>query len=305
MRIAASLALALAMGLAACTPTTNAPVPANPAGDNATTGAPSVVPPVYQSRTDVGPDGEEIDIAAVNPAYLVPRNQRQRVTYQGSESPGTIVVDPYARFLYHVLENGEAMRYGIAVGKAGKGFSGSGSIQRKAQWPSWTPTANMVAEQPELYGPVKNGVPGGLENPLGSRALYLYQGGRDTLYRIHGTMDPSSVGRATSAGCIRLFNQDILDLYQEVKIGAPVVVRSEAESRRLEGDLIETPSGYLEPAAPPATMPVAEDGMGVDPGSDVMAASDYEAPYESSFESPFETAAYSDISPVESAVPAL
>ena len=140
------------------------------------------------------------------------------------------------------------MRFGIAVGRAGTGFAGSGTIRRKAAWPSWTPTANMVRTEPELYGPVRNGLPGGPQNPLGSRALYLYQGGRDTLYRIHGTLDPSSIGKATSAGCIRLFNQDILDLYDETPLGTAVKVRTRAESAALEGPLSETPDGYLVPA---------------------------------------------------------
>ncbi len=114
----------------------------------------------------------------------------------------------------------------------------------------------MVATEPELYAQFRNGVPGGVSNPLGSRALYPYEGNRDTMYRIHGTMDPSSIGKATSAGCIRLFNQDILDLYERIPTGSTVKVRTEAESRMLEGPLLQTPDGYLEPAAP-AAQPVA------------------------------------------------
>ncbi len=237
MRIA-PLMLAMAMGLAACAPTTApqlAPATSTPA--------------IYQARVDTGPNGQAIDIPAVRPAYLNERNARQRVAYNGPDAPGTIVVDPYARLLYHVLENGEAMRFGIAVGKAGKGFKGNATISRKAAWPSWTPTANMVRTEPELYGHLKNGLPGGTTNPLGSRALYLYQGSRDTMYRIHGTMDPSSVGKATSAGCIRLFNQDIMDLFDETKTGTRVKVRSQAESLALEGAQVETPDGYLIPRA--------------------------------------------------------
>lgn len=230
------LALALA-AVAGCSDTPQTQAPAAPS-----------IPDIYQARVDTGPKGEPIDIPAINPAYLNERNIRARVAYNGAESPGTIVVDPYARFLYHVLENGEAMRFGIAVGQAGKNFSGTANINRKAAWPSWTPTANMVRQDPDLYGPVRHGLPGGIENPLGSRALYLYRGGRDTMYRIHGTMDPSSIGKATSAGCIRLFNQDILDLYDETPLGTRVRVRTPAESTRLEGPLDETPEGYLVPA---------------------------------------------------------
>src|SRR5690606_29991595 len=107
--------------------------------------------------------------------------------------PGTIVVDPHARVLYHVLEGGLATRYGIAVGREGYGFSGSANVRRKAEWPGWTPTANMIRREPDVYGPYAGGMPGGLENPLGARALYLYRGNRDTMYRIHGTNSVSSI----------------------------------------------------------------------------------------------------------------
>ena len=239
MRFAVAM-FACALGLAACAP--------NPVEQAPTT--PTAIPAAYEARTDVGPSGEPLPIPAIKPAYLRERNIRARVPYNGPEAPGTIVVDPYARFLYFVEPGGMATRVGVAVGKAGLGFAGTATIQRKAKWPSWTPTANMVRNEPELYGPVRNGLPGGLTNPLGPRALYLYEGGRDTLYRIHGTVDPSSVGKATSAGCIRLFSQDILDLFDRVPIGTPVKVRTAAESRALEGPLVETPDGYLEPAAP-------------------------------------------------------
>lgn len=280
MRIVPVL-IALALALAGCTDT-----PQNQASGTA------AVPDTYQARVDVGPQGEPIDIPAVNPAYLNERNIRTRVAYTGSEGPGTIVVDPYARFLYHVLENGEAMRFGIAVGQAGKNFSGSATIRRKAAWPSWTPTANMVRNDPDLYGPVRNGLPGGIGNPLGSRALYLYRGGRDTMYRIHGTMDPSSIGKATSAGCIRLFNQDILDLYDETPLGTPVRVRTPSESARLEGPLVETPEGYLLPAG--ATPPAASIAAATPPAAPVAAATPPAAA---------RTVATPAPSPVESAVP--
>lgn len=236
MRLA-SLMLAMGLGLAACAPTP--PTATKPVAETG----------IYGARTDSGPNGEPIEINAVRPAYLTESNRRQRVAYNGPEAPGTIVVDPYARFLYHVLDNGEAMRFGIAVGQAGKNFQGTATINRKQAWPSWTPTANMVRTQPELYGPLKGGLKGGVDNPLGSRALYLYKGGRDTMYRIHGTMDPSSVGKATSAGCIRLFNQDIMDLFDEIPNGTRVKVRSRAESLALEGQMIEQPNGYLARAS--------------------------------------------------------
>ncbi|MDO5370016.1 L,D-transpeptidase [Paracoccus sp. (in: a-proteobacteria)] len=239
MRLASAALLACALGLAACGP------------DNRAAQAPDTsnfVPQAYQARVDRGPNGEPLDIPAIKPAYLRERNVRTVVPYNGPEAPGTVVVDPYARFLYLVEDGGMATRVGIAVGRAGVGYAGTATIRRKAQWPSWTPTANMVATEPELYAQFRGGVPGGVGNPLGSRALYLYEGSRDTMYRIHGTMDPSSVGKATSAGCIRLFNQDIMDLYDRIPMGTTVKVRTEAESRALEGPLRQTPDGYLEPA---------------------------------------------------------
>lgn len=246
MRLA-PLMLAMGLGLAACAPTTPAQGPVS-----------SVDQGTYGARTDSGPSGEPIEIHAVRKAYLTDRNRRQQVAYNGPEAAGTIVVDPYARFLYMVQGNGQAMRYGVAVGQAGKTFQGNATINRKQAWPSWTPTANMVRTQPELYGPLKGGLSGGVDNPLGSRALYLYQGGRDTMYRIHGTMDPSSIGKATSAGCIRMFNQDIMDLFNDVPNGTKVKVRTQAESRALEGPLVEQPNGYLAPVADSAEMAVAQ-----------------------------------------------
>lgn len=242
MRFASAALLASALGLAACGPA--APVAQAPVA------ATTAVPAIYQARVDTGPNGEPLEIKAIKPAYLRDRNVRTQVPYNGPEGAGTIVVDPYARFLYFVEPGGMATRVGVAVGKAGLGFAGSATVGRKARWPSWTPTASMVAREPELYGPVKNGKAGGPDNPLGPRALYLYQGSKDTLYRIHGTLDPSSIGKATSAGCIRLFSQDIIDLFERVPNGTKVRVRTQSESLALEGPLVETPDGYVEPAAP-------------------------------------------------------
>lgn len=244
MKLAAPLSLALALALAACAPTTTTPT-ATGAGGDPTQAAPAGSLWMYEARQDTGPNGEPITVPAVKHGYLNDLNRRQQVAYNGTEAPNTIVVDPYARVLYHVLGNGQAMRFGIAVGRAGKGFSGTATIRRKAAWPSWTPTANMVRTEPELYYNVRNGLPGGLTNPLGARALYLYQGNRDTMYRIHGTLDPSSIGKATSAGCIRLFNQDIMDLFDELPTGSVVKVRSQAESVAMEGPMVETPQGYM------------------------------------------------------------
>ncbi|MEI4486193.1 L,D-transpeptidase [Frigidibacter sp. MR17.14] len=209
---------------------------------------PNSVPPEVAARYQAMPDGE-YTIPAVDTGYLNDATVRKEVAYNGPDSPGTIVVDPYARVLYHVEEGGRATRYGIAVGREGKGFSGAAVINRKAEWPRWTPTANMVRSEPEVYGPVAGGLPGGLENPLGARALYLYRGGRDTYYRIHGTNNASTIGRATSAGCIRLYNQDIVDLFAATELGSPVKVRTPDESMALEGEMVEGPDGLMIPMA--------------------------------------------------------
>jgi hypothetical protein len=157
------------------------------------------------------------------------------VPYDGPDDPGTIVVDTFARRLYYVEEGGMAMRYAIAVGREGISFKGSGVIGRLEEWPSWTPTVNMVRTRPDLYAEYAGGLPGGLDNPLGARAMYIYRGGKDSHFRIHGTIENASIGHATSAGCIRLFNQDAIDLFNRIDTGTQVKVRSLDESIELEG----------------------------------------------------------------------
>jgi lipoprotein-anchoring transpeptidase ErfK/SrfK len=194
-------------------------------------------------------DGEFF-IEPVAERFLYEGNRREEVAYAGGETPGTIVVDIYSRKLYLVGEGGTAMRYPIAVGREGLSFRGNGVIGRKAEWPAWQPTANMVRTRPDLYAAYAGGLPGGLLNPLGARALYLYRGGRDSMFRIHGTADAASIGHATSAGCIRLFNQDIIDLYNKVPNGARVKVRSETESLAIEGAQMTDAYGQIVPATP-------------------------------------------------------
>ncbi|MFN3992637.1 MAG: L,D-transpeptidase [Tabrizicola flagellatus] len=189
-------------------------------------------------------------IEPVPEQYLFESNRRTEVAYAGDEAPGTVVVDTYARKLYLVGEGGTATRYPIAVGREGLSFRGNGVIGRKAEWPSWQPTANMIRTRPDLYAAYAGGLPGGLQNPLGARALYLYRGGRDTMFRIHGTSDAASIGHATSAGCIRLFNQDAIDLYNKVPTGTRVKVRTEAESLALEGPQMIDAYGRLVPQTP-------------------------------------------------------
>lgn len=154
---------------------------------------------------------------------LDPQFEPQPVSFRGY-TVGTIVVDPRNRFLYYVNGPVSAIRYGVGVGRAGLAFKGSAVVGRKAEWPSWRPTDDMIRRSPGKYARYAKGVPGGLQNPLGARALYLYRNNRDTLYRIHGTNEPSSIGRAVSNGCIRMINDHVIDLYNRVSIGVPVVV---------------------------------------------------------------------------------
>jgi len=150
--------------------------------------------------------------------------RRKQMAYNTSEAPGTIIVDPKARFLYYVLGNGEAIRYGVSVGKQGRTWSGAATIGRMERWPTWTPTPEHLAEFPKLAKYIPGGMPGGLDNPMGARALYLFQGDVDTVYRIHGTYDPSFIGRKKTAGCVSLLNVDIIDLFNRVQMGTKVVV---------------------------------------------------------------------------------
>ncbi|KPF65821.1 hypothetical protein IP69_16585 [Bosea sp. AAP35] len=174
---------------------------------------------MYAERPDEQFPLPATDISEVDPRYL-----RREVSYPTREQPGTIIVDTDNKFLYLVRENGRAIRYGIGVGKQGMSWRGRATVARKAAWPRWTPTAAMIARDPEKNGPWAGGMAAGLDNPLGARALYLYQGDRDTLYRIHGTTEPWSIGQSVSSGCIRLFNQDIIDLHSRVPTGSTVVV---------------------------------------------------------------------------------
>ncbi len=167
---------------------------------------------------------ERFPIPAPNLLKIDKRFYRQEVDYVTDEKTGTIVVDTKSRHLYLVGENRRALRYGIGVGKAGLEFQGVGVVQYKRQWPSWRPTNDMIAREPERYGPLRDGMGPGLTNPLGARALYLFKDGHDTLFRIHGTSEDWSIGRAISSGCIRLLHHDIIDLYDRIPDRARVVV---------------------------------------------------------------------------------
>ena len=145
--------------------------------------------------------------------------RRHIVDYPRKEAPGTILVDSDARYLYYVLPGGKAIRYGVTVGEEALAWSGVAKVGRKAEWPTWTPTADIKKRMD-----VPNFVSGGPQNPMGARALYLYEGNKDTLYRIHGTNQPEYIGQAISSGCIRMTNEDVIDLYKRVKPGTVVVV---------------------------------------------------------------------------------
>src|SRR4051812_48386648 len=176
---------------------------------------PSLLPPIESKR--------HYPIRPVNPRNIKAQFRRQEVTYEEGDDPSTIVVDPTNRYLYHVHENARATRYGVGVGRQRFEWSGDAVVGLKRRWPRWVPPADMV-DRDEYAAEWANGMPGGPRNPLGARALYLYQDGVDTLYRIHGTNEPSSIGKAMSSGCIRMLNEDIAFLYDLVEIGTPVAV---------------------------------------------------------------------------------
>ncbi len=166
---------------------------------------------------------EDFPLRQVPIDKIKPELRRQQVAYGGSYAPGTVVVDTPAKRAYYILGGGQAIRYGVGVGRAGMALSGNAYVGRKAEWPSWTPTPNMQRRE-ERYRKLAGGLPGGPNNPLGARAMYLYRNGNDTLFRLHGTNQPESIGHAMSSGCIRMMNHDVIDLYNRVQVGAKVVV---------------------------------------------------------------------------------
>lgn len=183
-------------------------------------------PSVFKTSYGALPD-EPYPIPAVDLKKLKPKYRRRMVDFQTAEIPGTIIVDTPNRYLYLVLENSQAMRYGVGIGRDGFTWGGRGRIQYKRAWPRWTPPSEMIDRQPELEK-YRNGMEPGLDNPLGARALYIFQNGQDTLYRLHGTQDASSIGKAVSSGCVRLVNQDVVDLFNRARPGASIIVRQRA-----------------------------------------------------------------------------
>ena len=165
-------------------------------------------------------DQKLLDKAPYAKVAIAERFQPHIVRFDRKEKPGSVVVDSDARYLYYVLSEGKALRYGVAVGEEALAFSGAAKVGHKQEWPSWVPTPSIkkrIPGTPDFVGP-------GPHNPLGARAIYLYQSGRDTLYRIHGTNQPEYIGQAISSGCIRMTNEAVIDLYRRVKVGANVVV---------------------------------------------------------------------------------
>ncbi|HZY67551.1 MAG TPA: L,D-transpeptidase [Devosia sp.] len=168
---------------------------------------------------------ERFPIPAIDLTKLDPTMLRTQVPDPTGEAPGTIVVNTGERHLYLVLEGGQAIRYGVGIGRDGFTWQGRAKVGRKAEWPTWTPTKEMMERQPETRE-FAGGMPPGLTNPLGARALYIYQDGRDTLYRLHGTMEVWSIGGAVSSGCVRLLFHDVIDLYNRAPVGTPIVVNA-------------------------------------------------------------------------------
>ena len=145
------------------------------------------------------------------------------MSYETTEATGTVIVDTGNKFLYYVLEDGLAIRYGVGVGREGFGWTGTVKVGAKREWPTWTPPAEMIERRPELVKYV-DGMPGGPDNPLGARAIYLFDNGRDTMFRIHGTNEPWSIGQNVSSGCIRMLNEHVVELARMVTVGTKVIV---------------------------------------------------------------------------------
>lgn len=181
--------------------------------------------PLVPALADTNSD-DPYRLPAMNMKKYAPEVRRTVVNLKSKQFPGTIIIDTSQHHLYLLLEGGMAIRYGVAVGKDGFRWAGVADVMRKVMWPKWTPPSEMIERKPEL-AKYRDGMPGGPENPLGARALYLFKDGRDTLYRIHGTNAPDSIGTNSSSGCIRMFNQDIIELYRRAPVGTRVLVYSE------------------------------------------------------------------------------
>ncbi len=242
-----ALAAGLSLSLAACVSTNpspiveaNAPTPsAPPISAGSTPQYSADVSPEYAAM--YGPVTDEpypiagVDLTQVNHDFL-----RKEVDYKTDQPPGTIIVDPDHHYLYHVLPGGRAMRYGVGVGREGFGWSGVATIHNKQEWPDWYPPPEMFARQPDIKPYMSQlqsglGMPGGADNPLGARAMYLWEDNKDTLFRIHGTNEPWTIGTSVSSGCIRMINQDVIDLYSQTPAGTKVIVLGPGVTASLGG----------------------------------------------------------------------
>jgi lipoprotein-anchoring transpeptidase ErfK/SrfK len=215
-----------ALALGGCVATAPAPAPI------------AMIPPAPPPPPGISPDymlmygpvpGEKfpipaVDLTKVNPAFL-----RSEIAYSSPEPPGTIIIDPQAHYLYLVQPWGRAIRYGVGVGREGFAWAGVATINSKQEWPDWYPPKEMLEREADLAAKMSQlqsgiGMPGGPGNPLGARAMYLWKDGKDTLFRIHGTIQPATIGTSVSSGCIRMINQDAIDLYNRTPVGTNVVV---------------------------------------------------------------------------------
>lgn len=259
------LALALCVALAACVPD-----PGMIEAGLAKPPEPKPVAGAYVSSMDAG-----IAIPALNEEEIPAQFRRQEVYFPSEEAPGTIIINPSERTLHYVTGKNMAMRYGIAVGRAGFEWSGVAEVTEKKPWPTWTPPAEMIARDPKLKKWEK-GQPGGATNPLGARAIYLTTNGVDYGYRIHGTPEWRSIGRNASSGCIRMINQDVIDLYNRIQGGEKVVVltRDGQYPTRLS---LPPPPPKPKPAAP-EVVPAAMDVAPVNPGPLVLPGATAPAP---------------------------
>ncbi len=208
--IASGLAL---LALAGCSTTSETKVASNSAP--ATVETSEIFTDSYSGMTDSGYALPAIPISRLDKKF-----HRQIVSFDTAERPGTIIVNTRERFLYYILPRGKAVRYGIGVGKQGFAWAGEAYVAWKQEWPTWHPPKEMAARKPDIAKYVEAGMGPGLNNPLGARAMYLFnEKGQDTLFRLHGTPEWASIGTAASSGCIRMINQDVIDLYRRVQPG--------------------------------------------------------------------------------------
>ncbi len=265
-----ALALAAALMLSGCVD----PATGQPTGTAAPAAAdlPKAEDNVYVAKSDGQYTVPALPVEQIPEAY-----RRQVVTYTTEQAPGTIIIDPSQRVLYYVLGKNKALRYGIAVGAEGFGWSGEAVVANKKHWPTWTPPKEMIARKPEL-AKWENGQPGGPSNPLGARAIYLTSNGVDYGYRIHGTPEWKSIGRNASSGCFRMINQDVMDLFERVKGGEKVIVLTSKGEMPKGLSIPKPPAVKKTAAAPAASAPVVAPPLVVLPPPSIAGGAASTAP---------------------------